>query len=194
MNKPWTLLRMLMAFIIGLAGLMSADIHGAEDRAMHSARLDNAMRLMDENSHRKAYDLLWELIMENPTDTTLNTCFARTAFKLKRYENAAAYERILMASPDQHRIRFQLAVAYYHLKADVLAEEQFLKLLKTDPPPEFKKAIEAYLKRIRENRQKHRFYFDSQVGLTYDGNANIGPDTDLIQTARGSVATPDDTA
>jgi tetratricopeptide (TPR) repeat protein len=190
MNKPRAL--HLITLIIVFSGVISGVSYGIEYGSAQSAKLEKAMKFMAEDNALEAYDLLWELVLEYPTDAALNTYLAQAAFKLNLYENAAAaYERILMSYPDRHRARFQLAVAYYHLQALVLAEEQFMKLIDTLPPREFKQAIDAYLERIRESRQKHRFNFDAQIGLTYDSNANIGPDKDLIQTASGPIATPD---
>ncbi len=194
MNKHRKL-HLLITLMILFSGVISGVAYGIETDSAQTAKLEKAMKLMADENAREAYDLLWELVFENPADAELNTYLARAAFKLKLYENAAAaYERILMSHPDRHRARFQLAVAYYHLQAFVLAEEQFMKLLDTLPPKEFKQAIDAYLERIRESRQKHHFDFDAQIGLTYDSNANIGPDKALIQTASGPIATPDGTA
>ncbi|MDM8544677.1 surface lipoprotein assembly modifier [Desulfococcaceae bacterium HSG9] len=191
MNKSYAL-HLLIAFMIVISGVISGVAYGVEIDSAQTAKLEKAIKLMAEDNALEAYDLLWELVLEHPTDATLNTYLARAAFKLKLYENAAAaYERILISHPDRHPTRFQLAVAYYHLQALVLAEEQFLNLLDTQPPKEFKQAIDAYLERIQESRKKHRFNFDAQIGLTYDSNANIGPDKALIQTASGPITTPD---
>ncbi|MEW6219511.1 MAG: porin family protein [Thermodesulfobacteriota bacterium] len=135
-----------------------------------------------------AYDLLWQAVLEEPTHLGLNFELGRLAMELGLYENAAAtFERILMLDPNQPRSRYELAKAYFELKAYALAEEEFQKVLAAQPPPEVQQAVARYLDELAARQSRHQLEFSGQLGLTYDTNANAGPGAGVVTTSLGPV-------
>ncbi|MFH1624499.1 MAG: surface lipoprotein assembly modifier [Pseudomonadota bacterium] len=135
----------------------------------------------------RAYRILWGAVKEDPENIDLNFYLGRAAFELQRYEAAAAaFERILIINKDLHRVRLELARAYYNLNAFVLAREEFEKVLKTNPPEAVKKNIQQFLDAISKLVTPHRISTRLALGYQFDSNVNVGPSNEEIQTNIGT--------
>ncbi|WP_108124714.1 tetratricopeptide repeat protein [Saccharospirillum mangrovi] len=91
-----------------------------------------------------------------------------------------ALERVLIMQPEQHRARLDLARAYYANNNLVRARTEFERVLETNPPPQVRTNIEAFLDRITaiERARDRQFNLFAGVEGGYDTNINGGGNLD----------------
>lgn len=123
-------------------------------------------------------DVLFEKLMEDPTNLELNFEYANTAIKEGELDTAmATYERMLIVNPELARIKLDLAALHVQLGNFELAKELFSEVIETDPPANVIANINTMLKRIKEQQKSH--FFSGSFGLSYhtDSNANSASST-----------------
>jgi len=173
--------------VLALAAGIADDGRTADAQPV-TTETDQARDVAAGGDEQQAYDLLWQQVLEDPTNLELNFELGETAMKLELFENAAAaYERILMLAPRDLRARLQLALAYYNLQSYALAEQEFRSLLAADLTPELRASVEQYLDAIAKSQQRHILDVSAYLGLTYDSNANAGPRDAIIDTSYGPI-------
>lgn len=146
--------------------------------------------LLANHEPEKAYDLLWQALLDDPADARLNFLFGRAALDLGRYETAAAaYERVLMVKPDQVWARFQLGWTYFQMGSYALAKAEFDRILASHPEEPILGGCNRYLAEIEKRTSQHRLDIAVSAGTVYDTNVNAGPLDSTITTSLGPPVT-----
>jgi tetratricopeptide (TPR) repeat protein len=131
-----------------------------------------AVTMYNTEQFVKSYELFNKLFLENNYNLNVNYFLAKSAFKIKKYDEAmAAYERVLIINPDFNQARYDYARILYKLKQKKEAKIEFNKLLSSNINPEIKTQITEYLKILNN---KMRGSANIIVGLSRSTNINNG--------------------
>lgn len=126
---------------------------------------------------RDEYERLFLITLKNPNDLDATFKFAQVAAQLDEDEAAiGALERLLFYNPNLSRVRLELGVLYYKLKAYGQARVYFAGAVEGEGVPEEVKArAQAFIQEIdrRDNPSQFSGYF--QAGARYQSNVNAGP-------------------
>ncbi len=129
----------------------------------------------------RAFTLFSLLLKRYPDSVHVNNAIADTAYQLKKYpHSAAALRRILIDNPDNGRARFELARVHYDQKQLDTARAEFATALKSATHPRVRDKIKGYIDRIDRRTKKASWSLRVGGGALHDGNANVGPSTDMI--------------
>jgi len=97
-----------------------------------------------------------------------------------------AFHTILSTQPSLHRVRMELAVAYYRALNFAEAKRQAEIVLQDPKTPEsVRLSILAFLAQVKKDEEaflakRHAFEPSVSFGLLYDSNVNAGPTADVI--------------
>lgn len=126
---------------------------------------------------REQYEQLFLITLKNPSDLDASFRFAQVAAALDEDEAAiGALERLLFYNPKLSRVRLELGVLYYKLKAYGQARVYFTSAVEDEGVPEEVRArAQAFIQEIdrRDNPSQFSGYFQS--GARYQSNVNAGP-------------------
>lgn len=126
---------------------------------------------------REQYEQLFLITLKNPSDLDASFKFAQVAAALDEDEAAiGALERLLFYNPKLSRVRLELGVLYYKLKAYGQARVYFASAIEGDGVPEEVRArAQSFIQEIdrRDNPSQFSGYFQS--GARYQSNVNAGP-------------------
>ena len=116
--------------------------HSIED----SNKYITAATMYNTKQYQKAYDMFYELFLENNNNININYFLGKSAFNLEKYDEAtAAFERVLIQKPDFNQARYDYARILYKLKQNEEAKKEFEKLLESEITTETKEEIKKYL-------------------------------------------------
>lgn len=98
-------------------------------------------------------------------------------------EAILALDAVLIARPDDHRARLELARAHYQTGNWRSARREFKRVLASDPPRQVRKNIQRFLDRIAAQNQDFRpdFSLEARYSLGHDTNINSATSADSIQ-------------
>jgi hypothetical protein len=98
------------------------------------------------------------------------------------------YESILSERPAMNRVRMELALANFrslnYPAAKRLAQEV---LDNPDTPDTVKNTIRAFLAEVQKQSKPHLWTPYASLGFIYDDNINVGPGSDTIDVAGGTI-------
>jgi len=102
------------------------------------------------------------------------------------YSSIEAFNTILSAQPNLHRVRLELAVAYYRAMNFAEAKRHAKQVLDNPKTPQsVKLSINAFLAQL--NKDEEAFYakkttleYTVGLGVLHDTNVNAGPDTSTV--------------
>ncbi len=138
--------------------------------------------------YEAAYDHLLKAFDQYPENIELNFYLGRAAFESGNYEMAVmAYERILIASPHELRVKLEIARAFHQLGSNNMARKYCREVLAADPPANVKQNILVFLNAIDKAEQTH--FVTGQLTAGYDWNNNVwaSPSNRTIDTVIGDV-------
>ncbi|MFA5904102.1 MAG: surface lipoprotein assembly modifier [Desulfobacula sp.] len=147
-----------------------------------------ATKLFDSGEFLESYNFLLKAFENNPENLDLNFYLGRAAFEIGNYEMAImAFERILIVSPHENRVKLEIARAFQKLGANNTAIQYCQEVLATNPPESVRKNINAFLTLIKKSEQTH--FFNGQVATGIDWNNNIwaSPSINTVNTIIGDV-------
>ncbi len=131
-----------------------------------------AATMYNAEQFEKSYELFNKLFLENNYNLNVNYFLAKSAFKIKKYDEAmAAYERVLIIKPDFNQARYDYARILYKLKQKKEAKIEFNKLLSSNINPEIKTEISKYLEVLNK---KMKGSANIIVGFSRSTNINNG--------------------
>ena len=94
-----------------------------------------------------------------------------------------ALERVVLAYPDDHLARLELARGYFILEEYARARQEFESVLAVEPPAKVKDTALSYLDQIRLREARYKTISSGYIELAMgtDSNVNSGPDdSDLL--------------
>ncbi|MFK5949840.1 MAG: porin family protein [Methylococcales bacterium] len=160
--------------IIAPAPVVKAPLQvgmSSEDKEIYAT----AIKHFNAKEYQKSYDLLSQIFLTYLSDSRLNFYLGRSAFELKMYDIAlSAYERILIANPDNLRSRLEAARTLFHLKSYKDAKKEFTAIAKMELPKNVRVNVERYRGLLEKLTQKKTLTGMFMAGLGYDSNANNG--------------------
>ncbi|MDM8537343.1 surface lipoprotein assembly modifier [Desulfobacterales bacterium HSG17] len=146
------------------------------------------IELFESGQFQHSYIKLLEAFDNNPGNTKLNFYLGRAAFEIGNYEMAVmSFERILITSPDEHRVKLEIARAFQRLGANDIARQYCTEVLSAEPPEAVKKNIKKFLIYIDKTEQKHFLNGQFIVGVDWNNNIWASPSVKVIETVIGDV-------
>ena len=164
------------------AGAAAPPKQDATTATFPGARFNEAQRVLDAGDTDRSYDLFAELFREYPDSLQVNFAYGMACRAAGRFSHARfAFERVLMADPTHDRARLELGRTLAEAGLWSMAQREFDTVLAHDPPAPVRETVESYMARME--RQSRRSFFAGRVdvGLLYDDNVNIGPESDQIR-------------
>jgi|GEM_PF-2021655 len=167
-----------------VAALLSAGRKENAGVARVDSRFAEATKAMEKGDGAVAFGILMQLFREHPGDPELNLALGQAAFVAGKYSHATlAFERLVRMDPENDRARLELAKSYYAARQYSLSRDEFETVLAHNPPPNVRKNIGAFLALIEKTEQRSGFGARLDFGLFNDDNANIGPNSSVIETS-----------
>jgi len=136
---------------------------------------EKATQLLKEGKTKEAVILLDELYQKGKYNS--QTLFLLGVGASKNGDNRLAisyFQELLASNPSLHRVRLEMAVAYFNNKENDKAKEELLKVKASNPPQEVVKKIDMLLAAIEKGPQK-KWNARVAYGFLYDTNVNAGP-------------------
>ncbi len=102
------------------------------------------------------------------------------------YSSIEAFNTILSAQPNLHRVRLELAVAYYRAMNFAEAKRHAQQVLNNPKTPQsVKLSINAFLAQLKKDEEafyskKTTLEYTVGLGILHDTNVNAGPDTSTV--------------
>jgi outer membrane protein len=157
-------------------------------RPVQAMTYEDAEAAWQAGRHGEADRILTTLLRENPGDLKVNFLLGQVSLARGKTSHAAfAFERVLSLQPGNQRARLELARAYYLMGQYTQAQLLFQEVMASDPPPEVRKNIDAFLVAIE--RAEEKWLVNGQINLSvfYDDNVNYGPADEEIDTLLGTL-------
>lgn len=148
----------------------------------------DGVKLFNAGQFQNACDQFLKAFEHDPGNLDLNFYLGRAAFEIGNYEMAImAFERILISSPHENRVKLEIARAFQKLGANNTAIQYCMEVLASNPPEAVKNNINAFLAFIKKTEQTH--FLNGQISTGIDWNNNIwaSPSVGTINTIIGDV-------
>ncbi|MBW2544914.1 MAG: DUF560 domain-containing protein [Deltaproteobacteria bacterium] len=97
------------------------------------------------------------------------------------------FKKMLEINPDLHRVRLELATAYFKLQRYDEARQELETVQAAKPPEAVRKNIEKLLAAIDESTRKVVWHVRFSQGLQFDDNASSGPDQRELAVTGGTL-------
>lgn len=104
------------------------------------------------------------------------------------------FKKMLAINPKLHRVRLELAAAYFQLRQFDDARRELETVRQAGPPPEVLKNIDRLLAAVDENTKKVYVNARFSQGLQWDSNVSSGPDQKILSVTGGTLTLADDQA
>ena len=135
----------------------------------------DAVSNFNVKNYQKSFELLSTIFLRHLSDEQMNFYLGRSAFELKMYDIAlSAYERILIAKPDNLRTRLEAARTLFHLKSFKDSKKEFASISKLNLSKNVRANVERYLVLLEKLTKKKSLSGMFMGGVSYDSNANNG--------------------
>ena len=152
------------------------------------ARQKEGQEALKDGSLAKANEMLGRLVRLDPASEGINFAYGLSWLSLGDPAPAgAAFDRILQINPKNDRARVERARALVMAKRFPEAKKELRKVLTSSLPPAVRQSIQSYLDEA--NRGINKWYYSGNITLAglYDSNANVGPDSDIINISPVTV-------
>ena len=153
--------------------------------------------LFDQYQRQQAYDYARQHLLDMEGDPYFDYYYGVAAIDTGHAsEGVFALERVLVAFPEDHVARLELARGYFILEEYARARIEFERVLATSPPAGVIATTEQFLDRIRLKEARYRTTSDGYVALAMgtDSNVNSGTDGDqltLVELSADSLGQED---
>ena len=148
-------------------------------------KLAKALELFYEHEYTKALPLFQE-IAEQAETMDVKFWLGICALRAGEIDLAITkFQQMLALDPGLHRVRLELATAYYRAGRYLKARKELNTVLASNPPESVKKNIERLLSKISEKTGRVYPALRLGVGLQHDSNVSAGPEDELIRTPVG---------
>lgn len=157
-------------------------------RQQKKDKIGEGIEVFKSGQYIKAYDILLSQVDDAPENLELNFYLGRAAFETGNYEMAImAFERILIARPDENRVKLEMARAFHMLQSNDMARHYCREVLESNPPESVKKNIMKFLAAINKKEQKHFLSGSLSVGTDWNSNVWASPGTGRVKTIIGDI-------
>jgi tetratricopeptide (TPR) repeat protein len=102
------------------------------------------------------------------------------------------FQDILAINPGLHRVRLDLAAAYFQLGKYTKARQELETVKAAKPPEEVRANIEKLLSAIDEATRKYTWNVRFSQGIQQDTNVSAGPDNKDLSVSGGTLTLADD--
>ncbi len=146
--------------------------------------------MLERGDYQAAYAQAQMLEADQAGDPRFDFMFGLAALESGHaQESVFALERVLVAVPEDHRARLELARAHFVLGNFEQSEVLFNTVLAADPPPKVKENIELFLYELslRNKMRDHQLSSFAEFTLGYDSNINSATTEDNISLPIGLV-------
>lgn len=99
-----------------------------------------------------------------------------------------AFERILIASPSESRVKLEMARTFQKLGANDIARQYCNEVLMTEPPKAVKENIKKFLIYMDKTEQNHFLSGSLTLGVDWNNNVWSSPSTGSIKTIIGDIS------
>ena len=160
--------------------------------ASADATLDDARRLIQAGEPQKAFEMLAPLEDERAGEPVYDYLLGLSALDAGQPSVAVfALERVVAVQPDNAPARAQLARAYFDLRDNQLAQQEFENVRKMASTDEVETTIAKYLDALElrfDSQRPAQWRGYVQGGVGYDSNANsAGNDSTVAIPALGGL-------
>ncbi len=189
MNKTYKnamMTKVLRPVLLGLAVSLAAPALQAAEESL----IDTLNQLIAEGRFQEAYLAAQPGLLDNEGDPEFDFLYGLAAMESGRPDLAVfALERVVLAFPDQPRVKLELARANYMSNNLAESEQLFLEILDTDPEPNVQANIRAFLDIIdeRQNAVESSFSWFVTSGIGNDSNINSATELGIISTPIGDI-------
>jgi len=102
------------------------------------------------------------------------------------------FKKMLVIDPQLHRVRLELAAAYFELGRYEEAKRELETVKAAHPPEEVKKNIDRLLAAIEESTRKIFWNVRFSQGIQWDTNISAGPDKKDLAVSGGTLTLNED--
>lgn len=149
--------------------------------ALLDTRQQEGQAALKDGTLARANTMLGRLVRIDPAGEGVNFAYGISWLSLGDPAPAGvAFERLLQINPSNHRARAELARARIAARRYAEAKEELEKVLAADLPPGVKESVEACLRDVKNHTERSVFSGIVELGLLYDSNVNMGPDSDMV--------------
>ncbi len=179
---------------LALSSVFLISTSWAED-AFNMQTLQNLSKTYQQQA---AYDYASKYIEQMEGDPYFDYIYGVSAIDTGHASQGVfALERVLLAFPEDHVARLELARGYFVLEEYPRARQEFERVLEVNPPPGVVKTTENFLDRIRLKEARYKTTSNAYVEVSFgsDSNVNSGVDADNLTliTLSGDSLGQDDT-
>lgn len=165
-----------------------------EKIAAMDEELENALTLYYDGKFSHALPILKRLSADVET-MDIMWWLGTSAMKVGETKLAVEkFQKMLALNPGLHRVRLELAAAYFELRQFDDARRELEIVKKANPPAEVVKNIDKLLMAIEESTKKLYWNVRFAQGVQWDSNISSGPDQKLLSVTGGTLTLADDSA
>lgn len=136
--------------------------------------------LVNHGEPAKAYELAQQLLPERAGEPQFDFWFGLAALENGKPQEAVfAFERALEAQPWNHRLRLELARAYFLVGNYERAKALFETVLAADPPPQVKENIQKFFELLNRGRESRTHSVTKTIELRAGTDSNVNSGTEI---------------
>jgi len=176
--------------IFGLLSLNAQTINqnNQSNKHINTNKYEVGYSFYKNKNYEVAYEIFNALFKNNLEDKQINFYLGRSAFELKKYDEAySAYERILIKYPNENRAKLELARIDFIQGRYKNSKKLFLELKQGNLPKKVQKNIDMYLTKIEQKTQKSFINGIYMFGIGYDSNINNRATSDTFYIPSNSL-------
>jgi tetratricopeptide (TPR) repeat protein len=155
-------------------------------------KLEEAVKLYDQRKFGQALPIFKEIADQVETSSVL-WWLGTSAMSVGEHNLAVEkFKKMLVIDPNLHRVRLELAVAYFELARYEEAKTE-LEIVKASTPPEsVQKNIDSLLAAIEEKTKRVSWNVRFSQGMMWDDNINGGPSNRDLAVIGGTLSLNND--
>ena len=150
-------------------------------------KLAEALMLYYDGQYSKALPIFTEIARDVET-TDVMWWIGTSAMNTGNLEMAVKkFKEMLAVNPNLHRVRLELAAAYFQLARYDEAKQELMTVKAANPPPEVQTNIDRMLAAIKEQQRQVTLGFRFAMGYMWDSNVSAGPDNQTLNIGTGGT-------
>lgn len=157
-------------------------------------KLAEALMLYYDGQYSKALPIFSEIAREIET-TDVMWWIGTSAMNTGNLEMAVQkFKEMLAVDPNLHRVRLELAAAYFQLTRYDEATKELMIVKAANPPQEVQANIDRMLAAIKEQQKQLTLGFRFAMGYMWDTNVSAGPTNRTLDFGTSSFTLAEDAA